>query len=258
MGRTIALIVLCAAMAVSSPAQAGFKEAQAAYDAGDYPGAIKELEPLARDGVPLAQFYLGMMAFEGKGGPKDHRRAAQWFRAAAENGYAKAQFLLASLLFKGSGVEKDFAASAFWARQAAEAGDPDAQFLIGVLTAQGKGVKQDLRDAERWLKSAAGQGHAKAAETLAKLRSEIEKARKIGLLPSKKVVQIPAESAMAVEPAPPKAADADSAAVPEGIIFGRYFALVVGNNDYRSLPRLNTARNDARAVADLLERNYGF
>ena len=119
-------------------------------------------------------------------------------------------------------------------------------------------MKQDLRDAERWLESAAGQGHAKAAETLAKLRSEIKKARKIGLLPSKRVVRIPAESARAVEPAPPKAADAASAAVPEGVIFGRYFALVVGNNDYRSLPRLNTARNDARAVADLLERNYGF
>jgi peptidoglycan hydrolase-like protein with peptidoglycan-binding domain len=40
--------------------------------------------------------------------------------------------------------------------------------------------------------------------------------------------------------------------------FGRYHALVIGNNAYRSLPRLNTAVDDARAVAAVLERNYGF
>ena len=40
--------------------------------------------------------------------------------------------------------------------------------------------------------------------------------------------------------------------------FGRYHAVVIGNNGYRSLPKLVTASADARAVAALLERRYDF
>jgi uncharacterized caspase-like protein len=43
-----------------------------------------------------------------------------------------------------------------------------------------------------------------------------------------------------------------------GIDFGRYHALVIGNNDYRHLPRLKTAVNDAEATAALLRQRYGF
>ncbi len=40
--------------------------------------------------------------------------------------------------------------------------------------------------------------------------------------------------------------------------YGTYHALVIGNDTYRSLPRLNTAVGDAEAVAKVLERNYRF
>ena len=40
--------------------------------------------------------------------------------------------------------------------------------------------------------------------------------------------------------------------------FGNYVALVIGNDDYRSLPDLSTAVADARSVAELLEQQYGF
>jgi len=43
-----------------------------------------------------------------------------------------------------------------------------------------------------------------------------------------------------------------------GLKFGRYFALVIGNNDYRHLPSLQSAVEDARAVHDLLVEKYGF
>ncbi|OSM04330.1 putative peptidase C14 caspase catalytic subunit p20 [Magnetofaba australis IT-1] len=46
--------------------------------------------------------------------------------------------------------------------------------------------------------------------------------------------------------------------VPAGVDFGRYHALIIGINDYRSLPRLKTAVSDARAVAQVLEQRYGF
>jgi peptidoglycan hydrolase-like protein with peptidoglycan-binding domain len=40
--------------------------------------------------------------------------------------------------------------------------------------------------------------------------------------------------------------------------YGRYHAVVIGNNAYRSLPKLNTATTDAKAVADLLQKDYGY
>jgi uncharacterized caspase-like protein len=39
---------------------------------------------------------------------------------------------------------------------------------------------------------------------------------------------------------------------------GRYFALVIGNNEYIHLTKLRTAINDAEAVAEVLGKRYGF
>src|SRR4029077_14852345 len=40
--------------------------------------------------------------------------------------------------------------------------------------------------------------------------------------------------------------------------FGNYHALVIGNDQYRQLPRLNTAVNDAREIDRTLKARYGF
>ncbi len=40
--------------------------------------------------------------------------------------------------------------------------------------------------------------------------------------------------------------------------FGRYYALIIGNNNYHHLPQLKTARHDATRVADILKNHYGF
>ncbi|MGV8056735.1 MAG: caspase domain-containing protein [Smithellaceae bacterium] len=40
--------------------------------------------------------------------------------------------------------------------------------------------------------------------------------------------------------------------------YGRYYALVIGNNNYQYLPGLKTAHQDARDIATLLQKHYGF
>lgn len=42
------------------------------------------------------------------------------------------------------------------------------------------------------------------------------------------------------------------------IDFGRYHALVIGNNNYQNLPKLIAAKNDAQEVARILRNRYGF
>lgn len=44
----------------------------------------------------------------------------------------------------------------------------------------------------------------------------------------------------------------------DGIEFGKYYALIVGNNNYASLSDLNTAENDAKALDRILREKYGF
>jgi hypothetical protein len=46
--------------------------------------------------------------------------------------------------------------------------------------------------------------------------------------------------------------------IPAKAAFGKYYALVIGNNNYVSLPKLKTARNDAQLVSNILKSNYGF
>ncbi|MEZ5734587.1 MAG: caspase family protein [Novosphingobium sp.] len=45
---------------------------------------------------------------------------------------------------------------------------------------------------------------------------------------------------------------------PPRVNFGRYHALVIGNNNFRFIPKLRTAVIDAQAVAQVLRDRYGF
>lgn len=40
--------------------------------------------------------------------------------------------------------------------------------------------------------------------------------------------------------------------------FGKYYALIIGNNEYQSYSKLKTAANDARKVEKILREKYGF
>jgi TPR repeat protein len=44
----------------------------------------------------------------------------------------------------------------------------------------------------------------------------------------------------------------------QAVDFGRFHALIIGNDNYQNLSNLSTARNDARAVEEILRTKYGF
>ena len=55
----------------------------AAYQRGDYATAIRELRPLAEQGVAEGQFLLGVMYDKGLGVPQDYVQAHMWYNLAA-------------------------------------------------------------------------------------------------------------------------------------------------------------------------------
>ena len=72
----------------------------------------------------------------------------------------------------------------------------------------------------------------------------------------KSAYEPPKPKPAASEPSRTDPAEAQNVAVNVGA--GRYFALVIGNNAYRHLPRLETAVADARVVDSILRERYGF
>jgi hypothetical protein len=70
------------------------------------------------------------------------------------------------------------------------------------------------------------------------------------LLPYTKTTEIPTPS--------PVPATAPAISGPVDIDFGRFYALIIGNNRYTHYPRLETAVNDARMVDRILRKKYGF
>ena len=55
-----------------------------------------------------------------------------------------------------------------------------------------------------------------------------------------------------------KLPQSDSPVAAQKIDFGTYHALVIGNNDYQHLPKLQTAKSDANDVGRILKSHYGF
>ncbi|MEE8494146.1 MAG: tetratricopeptide repeat protein [Nitrospirales bacterium] len=93
----LALVVVL----VAAPVWADFKAGVEAYKRGDYATALKEWRPLAEQGSPSAQFYMGVMLHLGYGLPEDDAEAARWYRRAAEQGHPGAQHNLGLMYSKG-------------------------------------------------------------------------------------------------------------------------------------------------------------
>ena len=105
--RSMLAVICC--LALAAPAWAGFGEAGAALERGDYETAVRELRPLAEQGDARAQTILGGMYAEGRGVPQDDAKALRWYRKAAKQGAVVAQINLGVMYENGRGVAQDFA-----------------------------------------------------------------------------------------------------------------------------------------------------
>ncbi len=138
------------AIALARPAVAGLDEGKEAFERGDYQTAMRELLPLAEQGVAEAQLGVGVMYANGQGVAQNSTEAAKWFRQAAEQGLADAQTRLGAMHFMGIGVAKSDGEAARWYRRAAEQGHPQAQFNLASMYSVGRGVAQDNVLAYMW------------------------------------------------------------------------------------------------------------
>ena len=129
--RILATAILALALAATGPVWADdLQDGIAAYDAGDYRGAIGLLQPLADQGVAGAQLYLGLMYDEGDGVEIDDLQAVDWYRRAALQGDLVAQYMLGTMYDFGEGVAEDNAQAVIWYRMAAKQEHGYATLLV--------------------------------------------------------------------------------------------------------------------------------
>ena len=82
MKTILALLILTFSVTTFSQKDDGltqFLQAGEAYARGDYPTAIRLVQPLAEAGNAAAQYNLGTMYREGKGVAPDDTAAREWF-----------------------------------------------------------------------------------------------------------------------------------------------------------------------------------
>lgn len=78
-----------------------------AHDNGDYETALRKLKPLADNGNPEAQYYMGNMYSNSDSVLHDYQESAKWYRFAAEQEHAESQFCLGLMYSIGYGVSPD-------------------------------------------------------------------------------------------------------------------------------------------------------
>ncbi len=174
-GLAMGLILVLGAILVAAPAEAGFKEGQAAYQKGDLPAALKEFLPLAKAGNSLAQVRLAEIYFNGGTGvERDIPRGMEWLRKAAAAGNADAIFFLGRVLVGGLlGQARDLPEGVRLLEIAAKAGNAQAMGVLAPIYLEGgDGVAKDESRAVALYRAVAESGNGAAWRVLAQLASE--------------------------------------------------------------------------------------
>ncbi len=251
-----------------------------AYDRADYKSALKVWMDAATAGDAEAQNNVGEIYERGVGGSPNYEAAIIWYTKAAEQNYSRAQFNLGTLYEQGQGVPLDKLTAMNWYRKAWGVSEDNLMFASAAAEQQTalraqldkaladkdfqlKQLQKQLQQLQQTLKNrpanAPAAGNAESEKEIAGLKDWIarleaerrDSATKLAGIPSQTREPAVREASVALDP---KA----EARIAKGFDFGRYYALVIGNQDYQVLEDLQTPRTDAKRAAALLRDKYGF
>ncbi|MBE9537707.1 MAG: sel1 repeat family protein, partial [Proteobacteria bacterium] len=210
-----------------------------AYDRADYKTALKVWLPAAEKGDAEAQNSVGEIFERGLGGEPNYEVALHWYKQAAKQGNKTAQFNLGTMYEAGLGVEKNKLTALNWYRQAWGMSDKDIMYRS---------------DAERALLTQAQENLQRVADVEASTQARVDAAVDAAAVPERgqvAVQDIVIEEVAKIETETKATARAEPLANKR---FGRYYALVIGNADYRYLDNLVTPLSDVQRISSLLTK----
>ncbi len=152
-------------VALEEAAQGGSASAQNAlglilcFGHDDPTAAAEVFEYAAAQNHPESLRMLAYLLSEGRGMPKDDRRAAGLYSRAAELGDTFAQFNLAVMIDTAAGgLDRDVTAAIKWFRRAADGGMPQANHRLAELLAERNRDRRDANEAIQRLMKVAKDG----------------------------------------------------------------------------------------------------
>jgi uncharacterized caspase-like protein/uncharacterized coiled-coil protein SlyX len=248
-----------------------------AFDRADLQSALRVWLQAAQSGDAEAQTYVGDIYERGLGVAPDHAMAAQWYQKAADQGFSRALFNLGTLYEQGLGVSQDQLKALNLYRQAwglaedniiftsaaqreQEALRAELETAIAEKNTQMSLLHKQLKALQDKLAQRPPEHTAKASdnaevEALRKWIAQLESERRRS---TERLAGIPRtrtpQGTEMLTPIPPKADERSM----EGMNFGRYYAIVIGNQDYQTIEDLETPRYDATRAARILADKYGF
>lgn len=169
--------------------------------------AATELEQIARQGDPHAQYLMGLLYRDGGLLVPDAEQAKHWLelsaqelsdaqyalgklylsddsdihhpakglywlQQAADRGHEYAAYRLGKEYLTGENILKNTTRAAAYLRQAAKQANPYAQYLLGKLYLMGEGVPKDKDAAQYWFSVAERNGHAYAGYFLDRMERQ--------------------------------------------------------------------------------------
>lgn len=258
------------------------------YDRADYRSALKVWLPQAEGGDAEAQNYVGEIFEKGLGQEPDYVSARQWYAKAADQGHSRAQINLGYLFEKGLGVEQNVTIALNWYRRASGLTDDEL-----VLNSEAQQALAETRNAlNAQLKSAEVQTRVLERQ-IGSLKSEVQEQTQLaqqaqsGVDPKQlefaeqeidALVELYEKAAQERDSLHGKLSDMEVAyrkysgddflapqplddvadRVVKDINFGRYYALIIGNQDYLYLDDLRSPLKDTERLKMVLEEKYGF
>lgn len=250
-----------------------------AYDRADYKTALKVWLPAAEAGDAEAQANVGEIFERGLGGEPNYEAAVLWYEKAANQGNARAQFNLGTLYEQGLGVEQNKLLALNLYRQAWGMQEDDLMYQSAAakqLEEQRKQLNQQiaqkdsqinllhrqLSDLEGKLENEtqlAGSQREQTEEEIKQLKDWIDRLEGERLVAYNEIDQLPRYRQPA---APPtlrvKSAGAAKSLNVRDMQFGKYYALIIGNQNYDVIEDLSTPYSDAARARKILEEQFGF
>lgn len=129
----------------------------------------------AGDGNPIAEYHVGLAAFDRARSAHERANGLAWIHRAADQNLAMAQYFLGTIYMKGQGVPQNTSMALKWINKAAERGAPAAQLELGNLYEAGDVIPEDDARAYFWFSVLARPVHSNITiYNIAKLRAIAE------------------------------------------------------------------------------------
>ena len=169
---------------------------------------------------------------------------------------------LSALDFSNKGKElydqKEYAKAAEWFKKSAHQGNVYAQICLGVMYEKGQGVPQNYSWAAEWYERAANHGSAAAKKSLARVQEFLSKEKqKQDQKNSSEQNNAIKKQANSIDRKNSVIPDVDKDIPLTTLKNPNLLAVIIGNENYRKLPDVPYAENDAKMFKEYCEKTLG-